>query len=511
MEIEMRMDSKFDLKTPRLTLGRSLGRFATKPLVFLGLLAISFGGLQLKSSCAAQQSSTTSDPRQTPAHWRPAFGSLNKAAVPSEDVGNGNELRSNSQGNPTTGTASANAAMGGASQGFNNRDQSNTGNSNAGDPNASQSGIRPGFNLAPNNLNQPNNRNANRTPQPDTTFTADQITEPGVTRVTKTLDKLPNSAGQVWREYDISPYTSRITTSEDPQKAVTEWILRETGTEMWFHQPLGILNAEKDRLLVYHTPEIHGIVKGIVDRFNRTRGQVQNVDVNLVTVEKPNWRAQSYTMLQPIEVNSPGVEAWMISKENAAILLGQLSRRGDFKQHSGGRLANHDGQSFVLEKTRPVQFVRSLRWVPNQTPNYQPQMTKVDEGYRLELSCLSALDNQTIEAVIKCDVDQVEKLNTVKVSVPAPGGGAQQMNLQIPQLVSWRLHERFRWPNDQVLLLSCGVVATPEPQTGGGLKIPGLSQKSKRADALLFVEYRGPSNGPMVPQSADRLAPIRQR
>ena len=139
-------------------------------------------------------------------------------------------------------------------------------------------------------------------------------------------------------------------------------------------------------------------------------------------------------------------------------------------------------------------------------------MTSLEEGFQLELSCLSSLDNDTIEAVIKCDVDQVEKLTTVKVNVPGINGAVQQMNLQIPQLVSWRLHERFRWPNDQVLLLSCGVVATPEPDSGRGLRIPGLSGKSKRADALLFVEYRGPALEATVPTTAQsRLAPLRSR
>lgn len=439
-----------------------------KMIVMMLVLACGLN-LILQSPSSAMQTNPTSEPRQSPAPWRPAFGSINKNAIPVPDNNPANRI---DLSNPAAQT-----------------------------PAKSQPHSTPATSTGDTGTNS-NTTSASRT---------SRAPESGVTRITKTLDKLPNAAGQIWREYDISPYTSRVTNSENPQKAITQWILRETGTEMWFHQPLGILSADKDRLYVYHTPEIHTIVKSMVDRFVRTRGQVQNIDVNLVTVEKPNWRSQSYTMLQPIEVKSAGVEAWMISKENAAILLGQLSRRGDFKQHSGGRLTNHDGQSFTLEKTKPVQFVRNLRWVPNQVPNYQPLMTSLNEGYRLDLSCLSAMDNETIEAVIKCDVDQVEKLSTVKVNLPGANGTAQQMNLQIPQLVSWRLHERFRWPNDQVLLLSCGVVATPEPDTGGaGLRIPGLTAKAKRADALLFIEYRGPAQDATIPQTAEnRFAPIR--
>lgn len=450
-------------------------------------------------SCPAQ-STTTVESRDTPAPWRPSFGQVNREAAEAQTQGNDSFDLSKP----------ADAAQGG-----------NT-NSN------------PLPNLAPiepvgSNQNQSgqNNSGTDDKPAGGAAETAPALKGsstkqdsrfgpsigPGVTRVTKKLDKLPNSAGQVWREYNISPYTSQITNSQEPQKAITEWILRETGTEMWFGEPLGILHANKEYLYVYHTPEIHGVVKEIVDRFVHTRGQVQNIDVNLVTVENPNWRSQSYTMLQPIDVKSPGVEAWVISKENAAILLSQLSRRGDFKQHSGGRLTNHDGQAFVMGKTKPVQFIRSLKWVPNQVPNYQPQLTSVDEGYQLSISSLSYLGSNAIEAVVKCECDQVERLSTVKVNVPGGNVGSETINLQIPQLVSWRVHERFRWASDQVLLLSTGVVATPAPDSGGGLRLPSAIQKNKRADTLLFVEYRGPASGPAIgarpPQTAqNRVDPL---
>ena len=324
-------------------------------------------------------------------------------------------------------------------------------------------------------------------------------TQPGVTRVARTMDQLPRSAGQIWREYDITPYTSKVTTA-NPEQAVLNWILRETGKELWFRGPMSILHVDRERVYVYHTPAVHQQVKPIIDRFVRTRGQVQALDVNLVTITQPNWRSQAYTMLQPIDVNSAGVEAWLISKENAAILLAQLRRRADFRQHSGGRLTHHDGQPLKLNKTQPVQFVRSLRWLPNQAPGYQPLQTTINEGYLLELSCLTSLDNQSIEATIECQVEQLEKLNPVRVDIPL-ASGSHAVNLQIPQLVSWRLHERIRWPSDQVLLLSCGVVASPDPVDQRRSPIPFLKPPGTRADALLFIDYRGPATGATIGQA----------
>ena len=363
----------------------------------------------------------------------------------------------------------------------------------------------------------PNDRFARRSPLPQPAGAAPEI-RPGVTKVTRTFEKLPNAAGQVWREYDITPYTSELSNLQRPEQAVIDWIVKETGTRLWFSEPMGVLSADRKRVIVYHTPEIQRVVKTILDRFNRTRAQSQVFEINLVTVDKPNWRATAYPMLQPIEVRSPGIEAWLVSKENAAILQGQLARRADFKRHSGGRVAGPDGQTFVLEKSTPVSFTQALQWTPNQVPNYQPKNETINEGYRLALSCLTSLDNRTIEAIIDCDVDQVEKLTPVKVDLPAPGGALTQLDLNVPQLVSWRLNERVRWPSDQVLMLSCGIVASPEAKQGlprgGAFQILSRLQPSKRTNALLFIEFRGPQSGATVPQAAQSsgdLVPLQRR
>ena len=338
-------------------------------------------------------------------------------------------------------------------------------------------------------------------------------------KVTRSMDRLPNDAGQVWREYDISPYTSKIESVNNPQQAILDWVLRETGKELWFNEPLGILHATRSRLIVYHTPEIQSAVKTIVDRFVRTRGQLQSFNVNLVTIGNPNWRAAAYPLLQTIDVKSPSVEAWLVTKENAALLFNQLKNRPDFKEQSGGTINSHDGQSFTLEKTKPVPFVRSLRWTPGQFPGYEPLMTTINEGYEVSLSPLMSLDNQSVEICIRCDVDQVESLTPVRVPVGGANNTVQQVDLNVPKVVSWRLHERFRWPSDQVLVLSSGVVADPQPEPASGigplrsLGIGTARQNKSRSDALLMIEYRGPSTGASLPRSAGRshLQPLSNR
>ncbi len=327
-----------------------------------------------------------------------------------------------------------------------------------------------------------------------TTQTPTQDGVSAITRVTKGVDSLPNSAGQVWREYDISPYTYSITNSTRPQQALIDWILLETGQELWFNEPLGILSASKEKLRVYHTPQVQLQVQNIVDRFVYGRGRNEVIGMKLVTINNPTWRTIAYNRMQPIAVKAAGVEGWLISKENAAILINELSRRNDFQLHNGGDVIVHDGQKYNLASRRPIQFFQSLKWVNAGNVVYaEPVTTQFNEGYSIEFSSLSSIDGRSCEAVIQCEIDQIEKLQKVNVNVPTSTGQMQSVDLQIPQMVSWNVHERFRWPSDQVLLLSCGVVATPGPKTNNLLDINGLLNGSRRrADALLFIEYKGP-------------------
>jgi hypothetical protein len=310
--------------------------------------------------------------------------------------------------------------------------------------------------------------------------------------VSKGSGVLPNDHGQVWREYDISPYTTRITTTAKPEQALVDWILRETGAELWFSQPLGILSASRTSLKVYHTPEIQAVVAEIVDRFVSSEGETHAFSVQLVTVGSPNWRAKGFGIMQSVPVQSPGLEAWLVSKENAALLLADLKRRTDFRDHSSPNLMIHNGQSHTIASLRPRNFVKSVSPKPGAYPGYEMEMGQVDEGYSLQLSPLLSLTGDAIDAVIKCQVDQVEKLVPITIGVPSLSAQPTNVQIQIPQMSSWQLHERFRWPTDQVLVLSRGVVAAPAPAKPNMLGIPNpFAGDPSRADALLFISSAG--------------------
>lgn len=312
-----------------------------------------------------------------------------------------------------------------------------------------------------------------------------------LTRVSPGNGQLPNDGGQVWREYDISPYTRQVTGSDKPEQAIVDWILRETGTEAWFGHPLGILSAEKNTLKVYHTPAMQEAVLDVVERFIRSQAKPQTIGIRLVTVENPNWRALTFRALRPVNVQSPGVQAWLITKEDAALLLDSLRKRSDYREHNAPNLVINNGQSETLVRKRPRSYTKGIL-LKQEWPFHDIEMGQVEEGFALQISPLVAADSRTIDAVIKCHVDQVEQIVPVWLDVPTPNNANGRVQIQVPQMTSWRLHERFRWPSDMVLLLSAGVVAVPDAGKTTAMTLPNLFDSGPaRADALLFLESKG--------------------
>lgn len=331
-------------------------------------------------------------------------------------------------------------------------------------------------------------------------------TDPSLPRVARLLNppsSLPNQAGQVWRTYDLSPYTRRITSVKNPEQAVVDWVIRETGTDIWFRGPTGVLTAASDRMHVYHTPEVHRKVAGIIDRLVQSQGKNVTLGIRLFTVGKPDWRAAAFPLLQSFEVRTPGVEGWIISKENAAILANQLARRSDYKALEIGNLVLPEGQKHTFKKRQVRPYVRSQKF-RLQNPNfpaggglYEPVTSRFEEGYTLDVSPLGLVGSNTMEIMLKCQIDQLEKFHTVNIPVPLVNGQTQNLSTFVPQVVSWRLHESFQWPKDQVLLLSCGVVATTGNQKQNNFLQELMGNQKGRGEAILLVEFKG--DGSKIP------------
>jgi hypothetical protein len=335
-------------------------------------------------------------------------------------------------------------------------------------------------------------------PAPATALAGPAASTPGTPvrhsplRISNGNGTLPNS-GQVWREYDISPYTSRVTSTKRPEQAVVDWILRETGYEAWHGEPLGVLSANAKVLRVYHTPQMQAVVADIVERFVNTDASARAFSLRVMTVDSPNWRARAQRLLRPVPVHAPGAGAWVLAKEEAAVFMADLERRNDYHAHSSPHLLVSNGQATVVSALRGRSYVRDITARPEIWPGYETQNAQLDEGLLLEFSPLMSLDGQMIDATVKCDIDQVEKMIPVVLDATSPAAPRQRARIDVPQMVHFRFHERFRWPTEQVLLVSLGMVAMPVPADSrslvAGIPLP-LPGNSARTELLVLIESK---------------------
>ncbi len=274
--------------------------------------------------------------------------------------------------------------------------------------------------------------------------------------------RLPTDGGQYYEEYDISPYTKELKNIDRPQQAIIDWVLKETGTDPWFTEPFGFISADRNKLRVYHGQSMHQMVRAVHEKFVNGTTVPQLYGVRLIAIANPNWRTRAHPLVRPVQAQSPGVSAYLVSKENAAMLLAMLRGRTDFKELSAVDVIVHNGQNQSIEQLRGRNYINDFKPIEGSWPPYLPVTGEIKEGYRVQISPLLSVDKRSVDLVIKCDIDQVERLANVGLELPLSNGQIYPAQINVPQVSSWRFHERFRWPSDQVLLLSCGVVAAPQ-------------------------------------------------
>lgn len=304
------------------------------------------------------------------------------------------------------------------------------------------------------------------------------------------LARWPQSGGQVWREYDLLPYTLQVNSTRRPEQAIIEWILRETGKDTWHGEQVAALSASSARLRVFHEPSVQARVAEIVDRFTRPEVKQLGFRIEVIGIGSPNWRRKAHQLLTTIPGSNHGPQSWLLEPEDASLLLADLRARRDARVHGSHHLFLYNGQSATINSTGRRSYVRSVNQRPGTWPGYQAELDSIDEGFVFEISPLATLDGAYIDALVKVHVDQVEKLRNVTIDVPSLFDPSLTTRLQVPQVVQYRVAERFHWPTSKVLVIGLGMVPTASPTVRSLLDLGA----APREDLLIFVQVSaGPS------------------
>ena len=138
---------------------------------------------------------------------------------------------------------------------------------------------------------------------------------------------LPADAGQVWKTYDITPFVNRV--GPGSQKHIVDWILQDSGYATWHGSTVAAMGADEKKLVCFHTAEIQSKIEEIASRFTSEASASHRFSVRIVGIGDPSWRSTARGVLRSIPASTPGVQAWLISREEAAILVDTLRRRTD--------------------------------------------------------------------------------------------------------------------------------------------------------------------------------------
>jgi len=294
--------------------------------------------------------------------------------------------------------------------------------------------------------------------------------------------QLPADDGQVWKTYDISPFVMQA--GAGSQKHVVDWVLQETGSPQWHGDTVASLSADGSLLRCFHTPEMQVRIEEIVARFVDDAATPHRFSVRVLGVGSPTWRNDMRPMLRPIPAATPGVQAWIMSREEAAVLVARLRARSDCEELPTGVVLAANGIPAVLTGGRKRTYVQD---VAPAGPGWQPVPGSCDEGMAIDVHPLMSRDGTAVEAVVRCRIDQIERMAPVGTSPPTVDG--QRVPIEVPQMSAVRIGERFRWPANSALVIGLGLVPWPVPgQNKAGS--PALFSDAKRTDVVVLVEPR---------------------
>ena len=344
----------------------------------------------------------------------------------------------------------------------------------------------------------------------------DSILGDRIARVSATMESLPQEHGQIWREYDITPFTQGRTFptgSPAPEQMLIDWILRQTGTNIWHTGPFSILKATPTKLYVYHTREIQLIVADIVDRFVNQQLWNEACSLRIVSISRPDWRSRGHVQMQPVPIATPGVQGWIMDRNNAQNLVSELSRRADFRELIPQQPFIAHGIQHNVAVTRQRQYLRDVQANSAALHGFAEDRVSIDEGIGLSITPLALLDGRNMAVTVKVDIIQVERMFTTTLEIATATNPRHRVQVESPQMAYFRLDEVVGFPRNRVLLLDLGTIPLPNTmdEVSRNLfdEIARGINPARRGNVLVFIESTSAGAVPAVSSSPSNAVPVR--
>jgi hypothetical protein len=297
--------------------------------------------------------------------------------------------------------------------------------------------------------------------------------------------QLSSTAGQVWKTYNVEPFLQ--VAGVGSEEHIVHWILQQTGYERWHGKHAASLSADKTKLSCYHTPDMQEKVATIVKRFTADDALPHRFQIRVIGIGSVRWRQQASETMTAMPTATAGVQAWVVPRENSAELLNRLLSRSDVEELPVGPVFAANGVPATLSGVRERTYIQDITIDPALPNGWQPLSATCREGLSVDVQPLVSLDGELVDAVLRCRIDQIERMASVSVAVPV--GDRPDVKLEVPQISAVRIGERFRWPVSRTLVVGLGLVPWPVPGQNKAASA-GLFTEIKRSDAIVVIEPR---------------------
>ena len=147
-----------------------------------------------------------------------------------------------------------------------------------------------------------------------------------------------------------------------------------------------------------------------------------------------------------------GVQAWVVPRENSAELLNRLLSRSDVEELPVGPVFAANGVPATLYGVRERTYIQDITIDPALPNGWQPLSATCREGLSVDVQPLVSLDGELVDAVLRCRIDQIERMASVSVAVPV--GDRPDVSSRYPRFRQYGLASGFAGQSLEPLLLA---------------------------------------------------------
>jgi hypothetical protein len=299
-------------------------------------------------------------------------------------------------------------------------------------------------------------------------------------------------AGHQWMSYDISKYMQLPHDQTiPPQNAIIDWIIRRYGTGIWHGSKVSALVANKKQVKAYHDSKVLKQVGEIVERFTDSTADILKVRIRFVAAADPRWRYMVLSRMNLLGGGPQGQQIWTMSLTDATMAITQMQVYQGFELLADQQVEMINGQTLSMITSEKKPYNPGLqRQATANNQSTEASFNQLNEGVFLKFSPLLTYEGNAVDGSIELTCNTVKTMIKTRV-LAGREQGANEVTVDVPEVVSSKLVQTVRWTIGQTLVISGGIHPGMLLKNKNGflnLRIPGTVPTQTETLVLIDVE-----------------------